>query len=470
MILKSIYFNNYKCFKDRLFHLGKINLICGNNGVGKSTLAIDAPLFVYHGHSDKNLSELSNRYSDKTPYSVTIVDDKHTITRKYPTEIEILKDNKQLEFANSQEAQNYLNSEVKDLDYFRKMRMIDVKKGINILEEGNVGLRKNLLAFNEKTLNLVRSNLQEKKRIREIYNKDNITTFPFYPSETRLNILKNKLLDIYKQIDIYEKELSQLNTEYIQFINRKGKIENQKEYYTSQKNKILENSQCPHCRRKVSKDLKLELIKDIGENIKSANEVLETILEMVKNQEDILLYFKKLKSKIEIKKEKITEFKFKLEEKLKQKNFKYTARDILIMKQSILELDKIMNRCIINWVKGLEPIINSIVNRIGFNLEFSLNEKGQLELKMYKDGKEFSYRELSTGQKLILSIAFQLALLIEEGEEGVIIADEGFSGLDQNNLNMVFELFRELPFQLISIVHRYEIDKTNNINVINLND
>jgi energy-coupling factor transporter ATP-binding protein EcfA2 len=69
---------------------------------------------------------------------------------------------------------------------------------------------------------------------------------------------------------------------------------------------------------------------------------------------------------------------------------------------------------------------------------------------------EIPYKLLSTGQKLVLSIAFKLAILLEKNETGLMIADEGFSSLDIENLNHIFDLFNGLPFQLICVLHRFE--------------
>jgi len=178
-----------------------------------------------------------------------------------------------------------------------------------------------------------------------------------------------------------------------------------------------------------------------------------------------LNYLKNLKENLYDKKLRINELILKLESRIKQKDYIYTDKDVLLYKKAIEELDLFCNNFITDWLKNFEPIINNIISKINFKVKFDFNKK--LDLKLIKDNQTYSYKELSTGQKLILSIAFKLAILLERNETGLIIADEGFSSLDYENLNYIVELFKGLPFQLVMMLHRYE-DIPEEVNVIKL--
>jgi len=160
---------------------------------------------------------------------------------------------------------------------------------------------------------------------------------------------------------------------------------------------------------------------------------------------------------------KIRGLKDRLETAIKQKNFKYTKKDVLVMDKCIKELDNFYGYFITEWIKTLEPIINSILDKIGFKITF----KNDFDLVLSKDGEEYSYKDLSTGQRLILSIALKLSILLERNERGLLIADEGLSSLDETNLDYIIKLFNDLPFQLIAIIHRFETEQEN-INIISL--
>ena len=158
----------------------------------------------------------------------------------------------------------------------------------------------------------------------------------------------------------------------------------------------------------------------------------------------------------------------KLNNRLKQKEYVYTTKDAILIKEAINYLDNFISFYMKEWLKHIEPIINSIITNIGFTISFIINDKKEFEFILTREDKQYKYKDLSNGEKLILSIAFQLSLLLEKNETGLIIADEGFSSLDEDNLNLVFDLFKNLPFQLLCIIHRID-DISINVNVINLN-
>jgi DNA repair exonuclease SbcCD ATPase subunit len=137
------------------------------------------------------------------------------------------------------------------------------------------------------------------------------------------------------------------------------------------------------------------------------------------------------------------------------------------MKKVNDEFDKFTSSYLSTKIKNLEPIINNIISNIGFNASFCVNASGDFDIRLKRDNKEFSYKDLSSGERIIFSMAFQLAILLNNNETGFIIADEGLSVLDENNLTMAFELFRNLPFQLLCVVHR-AVNIPNSIKVIKL--
>jgi len=97
-----------------------------------------------------------------------------------------------------------------------------------------------------------------------------------------------------------------------------------------------------------------------------------------------------------------------------------------------------------------------------------LNEKGKFTIALQKDDIPYKYKDLSTGQKLILQIGFKLALLIEQNKTGIIIADEGLSSLDEGNLLHVVDIFENLPFQLFMVLHHCP-ELPESIKIIDLN-
>jgi DNA repair exonuclease SbcCD ATPase subunit len=458
MNLKKITLTDYRNFEGTVsFPFYKITHITGENGTGKTTLGLLAFLFAIYGWSEDSLEDLITKGKKSTKVEIEI--DDLIISREYPTtpsSLKIYKNNKELIFSNNVERQNYLNEIFKNIDYFRKFRMIDTQKGISILESGKTAIRKTLVSFNESYFNNIRNGLQEKKREREMYNKDRIISYTLYPSQKRLDFINMKLLSLSEELVNIEKEINETEKEYLELLTKKGKKESIIEYYKSQKDRINQYSKCPTCLRGITPTLKIELLKEVNDKISEANETISILLENINERKDILNYFKSIKNNIDKHQKKLFNYQLKLSNRIEQKDFKYTDKDVLILKKAIEELDNFLSYYLAEWTKILEPLINSLIEKIGFKIEFIINTKGDFDLKIYKNGIEYSYKNLSTGQRLILSIAFQLAFLLEKGETGLIIADEGFGNLDENNLNLIIEFFKSIPFQLIYIVHRFD--------------
>lgn len=453
MIIKKITLNNFKNFEGKhVFEFYKTNIIHGENGSGKSTLAVDSLLFALFGYSDQALEKLPTKWLNSASCLVIVEINDYIITREYPTKITIIKAGEELKFSNSREAQSYLNNVFGDVIQFKKFRMIDSSKGINILEEGQITLKKTLLSFNQDILNNIRERLLKKKRDREIWNKDKAVIYNLYPSEKRLTLIRIKLEETRNNFYKIEKEINDLIKEYNEYINRQGQLENKKETIKWQKDQLLQTTNCYTCKQLLQETTKNTLLSEKNEEIKLLNASLKENLEILTETQEIIEQHKVIKENLRDKINKLIELIRKLEARIKQKDYKYTEKDILIMKKSIEELDNFYSYYITEWVKTLEPIINSIVNKIGFSIKFLYTE--DFDIKLYKNNQEYEYKDLSTGQKLILSLAFKLALLLEKNKTGIVIADEGFSSLDESNLKFVLDFFKDMPFQLFAIIHR----------------
>ena len=223
---------------------------------------------------------------------------------------------------------------------------------------------------------------------------------------------------------------------------------------------------CPECGH-ILRDNKDTLANIDKQIVDLDNQISSTNVE-IEDQKEVTDYVKGVTDKINNKKSRLLVLKEKLENRIKLKDYKYTNKDVLLVKQAVEELDKFYAYYLTEWVKNLEPIINSVIEKIGFEASFSLDKKGDFDIKLSKAGAIYKYKDLSAGQKLIMSIAFKLAILLERNEEGIIVADEGFSSLDAENLNHIFNLFQGLPFQLLCILHRFD-EKLDNVKVIDLN-
>ena len=472
MLIKKIKLKNFKCFTQKEIKLGKIVFFKGKNGAGKSTLALQSILFVLYGYSTTNsLNSLPTRNKAKS-CSVTIEFDhlKHTykIVRLFPTKLSISQDGKELEFANNPEAQEYINNLIGNRVNFMKFRIIDAyTKEANFLEEGQTTLKRILFANSAIIFNNMRAKLTSIKHEREIYNKEGAVIYTHYPSEKRLQLISSKYKEFNEIETKFIKELGMFQTDQNRIERQVGKFENEKEILTSERDKILKNVKCYACKQIVSKGLQKLLLNEIGKKQTEINNSLQTLTSKLEDVKDLVGSYRDKREKVSSRIQDMIDLKRKLEARLKQKQYIYTKRDVEIVKRAIKEVDRLSTYYLTESIKVLEPIINSVLAKIGFIVNFTIDEQSRFTITLQKDGITYDYKDLSGGQKFLLQIAFKLAILLKRNETGIIICDEGASSLDSENLAYLFTIFEQYPFQLFIIIHRFD-NVPDTMQVINL--
>lgn len=460
MIIKSLKFHNFKIFSDFKVDFSSITFIKGDNGVGKSTLGKEGHLFCIYGYTDKKLPELPNKINKSkscwVEEEIEQGEDLYRIKRSYPTRLEIWKNEEQVNFATNAEAQNYLKQIFGDVHTFKKFRMVDKTIGINFLEEGQIALKKTIFSLSQEKFNIVRDKLNQIKHEREIYNKDNAIVESHYPSEKRLNIIKNELTKLAPTYDKLLQESRQLGNELNEYNRKQGQIETNKNRAKWQRDKLLQDEKCYECKQFLPKPNKQEMLKEKGEEIEKLNQQYKHNLDVIEELKEMLAQSETALEKITPKRDKLHDLKSKLEIRIKQKAYKYSNRDVEIVKRAIKELDNLSSRCLVRSISVLEPIINSVLEKINFKLTFEVNDKGKFAITLQKDDIKYDYSLLSDGQKLVLQVAFKLAMLLERNDEGVVIADEGLSSLDKENLLHILTIFEHYPYQLIFMLHNFD--------------
>lgn len=474
MIIKRVQLLNFRNFEGlHSFFFDKLNLIVGKNGAGKSSLSRIAITFVLFGDSEVSLSSLPTKGVGEGWASLLIEDkgDEIYIQREVPTKLHVtLNGQEVLPESTNVEKQKWIEARFNDLHYFRKFRMIDLRLGLNLLEEGKTALRKTIINLNEGFLNNVKDRLQKKKTLYDKFNKDTAVVFSHYPSAKRVALLESKSKEIANDKNEIQKEISDLEKDFHNISNQLGFKTNVYREATAKVSRLKsEKNQCPTCKQVIPRDFYEGLIAECEKTIDIATKECSVLNEEGLSQRSAIEHSKEIYKKYFEKLDKINKLRLKLETRLKQKDYKYSTKDVLLVSNAIKELDKFYSFYIVQTVQNLEPIINDIIAKANFELKFRLDTKGDFDIVLLRDGAEFSYKDLSNGQRLLLTIAFQIALLLEKGDSGLIVADEGFSSLDNETILLVFELFRDLPLQLISIIHRFE-EPVENVNIINLGE
>ena len=471
MIIKKIILSNFQCYNNFRASFAPMTFIKGRNGTGKTTLGLDAILFAVYGYAKKNLADLPTREVSKSCMVTIEVEhegDLYEITRYYPTKLKIKKNDKVLNYASNAEAQKLLNSLFGDANYFKKFRMIDSSVGINFLEEGQQALKKILFSVSDELFNNAKDKLSQIKHQREIYCKDKAVIYSHFPSEKRLKLLKELLFDIQTNYNELKRTDNALYKDISNQSRVKGNSEGQLKIINNQLFQLKKSTHCYACKQELSKETKDGMLSKKTKEYEELQKAIKTALDTLEELEEIRSHNQKPLGAMENHKNKVQLLITKLEGRLKQKEYKYTQADIENVKKALKELDNISTVYLTQSIRILEPIINSVLEKIDFKVSFEINDKGKFSITLYKKDVKFNYKDLSTGQKLLLQLAFKLALLLERGEEGIMIADEGLSSLDYQNLLHVLNIFENFPFQLIFILHGIE-DIPGNVKVIDLN-
>ncbi len=475
MIIKRIKLKNFVCFTDRDEYFDQSVLIKGSNGSGKTTLALQSILFALYGVSmSETLKDLPTRNISK---SCTVeIEFKHNnkhykVVRSYPSKLTILEDNKALIFTTLTEAQDFINKTFGDRTYFTKFRIVDAySRESNFLEEGPIALKKIIFSSSENTFNNIRRKLLQIKSTREIFNKDKAVVYKHYPSQKRLNIICRELDSLIKKLNSELRPLIQTTRFNLNKTQREiGILEGEKRTLKTKRDKLFANIKCYTCNQPISESKQKRLLSEIGARTQQINNRMNHQTTEIEYLQDIIGKQTKTKDEIEVKLVILRDLKMKLQIRMKQKEYKYTQKDIEIVKRAIKEVDYLSTFYLTESVRILEPIINDVLAKIGFQVRFEIDDKFKFKITLQRDGIEYKYKDLSCGEKLILQIAFKLAILMERGETGIIIADEGLTALDASNLLYVIGLFKTLPFQLFLVIHHFD-EEPEGIQIINLDN
>ena len=477
MIVNYIKYHNFKQFSgDHNFPLKKINLVKGKNGIGKTNFALRGLEFVLYNYTGKEtLTEQATRGVSKSFWVEVEIQHKgnaYIIKRTYPSKLSIKENGKEVgEKWITAEKEKYIQTLFKDITYFKKFRLIDAyDKDTNFLEKGEKEIKKILLSINAEKINKIRQELLDMKRDRNLYNKDRAVIYKHHPSEKRLKVLENGLNTILKKMGELEAKVEHIENVHYKCSNQLSEIKGELKL----KKKYLENAKkypnCYVCKQKIPIETRRGIIRHNKQEINKLVQKGNSLIPTIKKAQKMIFKGKNIKNKYIHRQLKLNGLIGQLESRLKQKEFKWTNKDCEIVKKSIEHLDTFTSHYIVDRVKVLEPIMNSVLSKINFRINFDVNDKGKFDMVLIDDKEiEWKHYRLSSGQKLLLQIALKFALLIEKGEEGVVIGDEGLGSLDNSNLLHIINLVQELNFQLIFILHRFE-NMPENINVIDLEE
>jgi DNA repair exonuclease SbcCD ATPase subunit len=271
-----------------------------------------------------------------------------------------------------------------------------------------------------------------------------------------LRILEDGINNINKFQSSNDSEIRSNESVLYDLSTKKARIEANKNVFVSNNNFASTNSTCPVCKQALPIKTQKELVGDLSTKIIDCKEQIAELDDEIATQKEVVEHLRLSKLELQKHKDKLVRWFHRLGGRLAQKEYVWTTKDVEVMKQCVTELDGFTTFYITEKLKKLEPLVNTVLSKLGFSVMFDVNDKNNFDITLIRNGAEFKYKDLSNGQRLLVTVAFQLALLMEKNESGLVVADEGFSSLDSKNLDLMFDLFKNSNFQLISIVHRFD--------------
>lgn len=466
MIIKNIILNNFQLFPEANVSLEKLNVIVGenhdnvtdsSNGSGKTTLAINAVLFALYGEVPGIVLKDLPSFDKNTAFvniEIEHASKTYIIKRKIPSELSISIDGVEVQKNTPTLKQHVINDIFGNFEFFRQFRIIDLKKGIDLLGLGTVSLRKMMMGLIDDSSNTIRTNLLAQKCEKEQFSQDK-KLYKFYCSQKRLDILNNGIKRLQKEvIELNENDFEQ--SKVINTIAGSINSKNRLIQYKESDKKQLNGGICPILKTKCqSLTSKLDnVVKDVDEQIKILKAEIDSETKTWNNENELSEQYKVSIKNIKDRIFKAQHSLVKLQEATKFSEYKYTKKDIEVYNQAIKTLDTFVGIYIQEWLISLQTIINNLINPLNISIEF-VSDKEFIKIK--DNGRELKYDQLSSGQKTFLGAIFKLGILLQKNMEGIVLIDEGIGAMDKVNLKNFLEICKTLPFQIITIYQNYDL-------------
>jgi len=349
-----------------------------------------------------------------------------------------------------------------------RMQLYSIKEKINQNSQDSVKIHNEITGLDDVTIGTKCDKCGSivDALYKEVYKKEKYTLLSVLDAEqlesqTSLKITNielvgknNELIEIEKVIADLKKNLDE-NTKLLKTLNNE-KAENAK--YNS-----LIGTHTKH-NEALARD-----IITLDSKIKQLNSSLQPIAEAIECAGIQITSSNTQNSILKKRLQQTQEYLLKLKEAFKFSDYKYTAKDALLYTEGIKTLDNFSAFYIAEWLSNLSIIINNLLKGLNLSVEFSV-EKDFIKLK--NNGKEFSYNQISGGQKKFLGVIFKIGILLQEGiNSGVLLFDEGLGEIDVVNLYKLIEILKTLSFQSVIIYQNCpkEIKDVNYLNIIRQN-
>lgn len=471
MKLKQLSLHNFICYKNETINFpdDKIIFISGidvdrntSNGVGKSAIK-EAILFALFGKNRLNLSDLVYKGEESCEVLLQFIlkNDAITIKRQYNS----LSKSSSVDIWINQEKQNLQTITQKnkfiinliqfDYDSFVNFSIFDVVRFDDLSEISNSELKRLFrMLFNYEKFEKSILSLKDKyRRLNQVLSDFKNPTIHYY-SDKRLKILDEGIKDMYSHISDTQSKIKEIENSQVKLIKQKSYFETLINKNVKLINQVAQQNSCPVCGSSLTN--KTKILNTYQNEIDNYSKQAVEIQEKIAKFEEDLKTLKNLLTSLQINRlPRLLKFKNDLNLlKRHTTNIDELKKKYMLYKNAAELMDKFSLFVLQHHATLIESILNDFLSKltdITCHVKFVYGTN-KCYIELLRDNKVFSYDQLSSGEKMLITYAFKFTINMVNYKHSILFIDEGLGRLDQINRNKLIELLKLAPFNQIFII------------------
>lgn len=527
MRLKKMSFKNFKSYSNIMTEIvfddkPSLNLIIGENGTGKTSIAECATYLLYGKLENFIAADIPNRINKAFYGKIEMECEGHNIVIERglnPGVFAVQIDGKNIDTAGKSNVQTMLEEtyykipynifhstlvlevgEVKsllDMNAADKRNIIDKICGFTVFNQFNKFIKDDLKVLNDRlnsnygSMGSINKSLNMYDRQIEELKSNEVTQTELDELTNQINEAKKQKAEndeILKKISMAKDQLRGVNIQKVgEYNNLKDKIG-----VIDKKIKLIDGGKCPTCGSSLETE---EFQKEKEELLEQKNgylEQIEQLKQLVATSKEKIGKLEIKESETQKKNNKIklvdlqSDYKYKQSmmgkntssiESLKEELVKQLA-DISKEKEELEKLKEVLDflaqmmgdgkDSIKRYISGnYIPIINSIMDEMlkYMNLNYVITFNDSFDAEIKQNGMTVKYCTLSRGQKARVDFAaiitFVKFLKLQCCELNLLFLDELFSHVDTNGMNDMIEILRGLCEEMnldIYLIHHAQLE------------
>ena len=526
MKLKKMSFRNFKSYSNILTEISfedtsSLNLIIGENGTGKTSIAECATYLLYGKLENFTASDIPNRINKAFYGKIEIDCDGHSVIIERglnPGLFKVEIDGEVVDTAGKLNVQSMLEDNFFKIPYsvFHNILVLEVDEVKSLLSMSAADKRniidkicgftiynkykefcksdmRNLedrLNANDASVRTINSNIiQYENQIEEI-KRNTTTKEELEELQAKINeskVLKAKNEDMLRKLRAASDQLKNINYKKASDYNiLKSKVQE-----IEKKIAFIDGGKCPTCGSSLETEDFQKMREDLVQKKEEFLTQMEQIKEMINSTKPKLIKLDNKEKEIKTANNKIpladlqSDYKYKLTLKERGTNTVEGLKtklleDLEVLKEERAKLEKektLMDFMTVMFSDGggikryisnkYIPIINNLMSEMlnYMDLNYIITFDSNFDAEIVQNGMKIKYATLSKGQKARVDfatiISFVKFLKLQFGELNLLFLDELFSHVDINGMNDMIDILRSLSNDMklnIYLIHHAKLE------------